>query len=633
MHHHSLPSINISPKKLSQTLLRTSHQLLVRTATTTASTISASDGTCEESIGLARPQTMVGGQEMEVMIQSSIDDHAEPMSASSLNWPTYFEDTESSYKRKRDYDQFEDEKYGLADPCDLDQCDYSLIITDKDYEIFEHDNDEYMEQQSKKMKLENTLVQYEIAEDNWIFHIFVFLSWEELWALRTVCKNWNDMIKHVPTSLTACMLNPKYFQGFLEKLNPYFLNLTEITLIKYDVSKIRCPRLRNAARTIFLSHPNLRKLELQASCKIGHEEAQALTLISKPHLKEICMPSNGVDDIMCEYLCNGNIPSIEYVDMSMNSISHTGCEFISRWKQLKFLDLSYNLLDGLACKFLSELTELNELKLSGCGIGDKGCEYLSVLYNISPGESQPKLSKLTKLDVSSNEITAIGCQHLKRLDSITWLDISFNPITHEGVVHLGTMKQLTSLQATDASLGATGVAALSESVALRNSLTELNLTKNNICNEGCEYFSNKNFSKLKVLRLGLNRISQLGCKYLSESTFPDLQILDLHYNAIGVKGTCFLSRNTFPSLKELNICSNSIHNPQCPCLKKAPLRNLKKLYINGNNVSDKYLMEIQQTHPDLITDLQLSQQVFNFDPRAYSAKGNKVTNGVNNPTH
>ncbi|KAF0979690.1 hypothetical protein FDP41_001358 [Naegleria fowleri] len=535
----------------------------------------------------------------------------EPMSALTLGgWIHDFDvvnmnDTESCGKRKRNDDLFEYDEENMS------FFDYKDEEIDEDWECL------FEEQQTKKMKIEQMIsTQYEIANDVWTFNIFVFLEWDELFALRRVCKNWYSIIKHVPAKLTACMHNPTYFRGFLENLNPYYHNLTEITLMKYDVTKIRCHRLRNAARIIFLSQPNLQKLDLQSGCKIGREEAQSLTLVTKPHLKEILIPNNEVDDTICELICNGNTPAIEYADLSMNFLSSSSCEFISRWKHLKYLDLSYNLLSPLACQFLSSLSELTELKLAGCGIGDQGCEYLS--------RTPDQLSQLSKLDVSSNEITALGCKHLSKLTSITWLDISFNTITHEGITHLGGMTQLIALHAADTSLGASGVAALSRIDALRNNLTELNLTKNNICNEGCEYF--KNFNKLKVLRLGLNRIGQLGCKHLSEITFNDLQLLDLHYNSIGVKGTCFLSRNSFPSLRELNICSNSIHNPQCPCFKNAAFPNLQSLYINGNNITETYLNDIKQTHPQLKTDVQISQEVFNFNPRTYFT--NKTERGA-----
>ena len=110
-----------------------------------------------------------------------------------------------------------------------------------------------------------------------------------------------------------------------------------------------------------------------------------------------------------------------------------------------------------------------------------------------------------------------------------------------------------------------------------NELVELDLTYNNIGDEGCEFIASAGMNELKILILKDNNITDKGVEYISKGSFKELIDLNLEDNKISKIGLQCLSNGFIKKLKYLRMKGNLLLSSEdISSLKKGNLANLDK---------------------------------------------------------
>ena len=139
-----------------------------------------------------------------------------------------------------------------------------------------------------------------------------------------------------------------------------------------------------------------------------------------------------------------------------------------------------------------------------------------------------RITSLTSLDLTGNNIGAEGAQALASLTALTSLNLSFNHIGDAGAQALASLTALTSLELRDNNIGAEGAQALAKLTAL----TSLNLWGNHIGDAGAQALAA--LTALTSLALRDNNIGAEGAQALASLTA--LTSLELRDNNIGKTG-------------------------------------------------------------------------------------------------
>jgi len=258
-------------------------------------------------------------------------------------------------------------------------------------------------------------------------------------------------------------------------------------------------------------------------------------------------------------------------------------EYVTLLKKLSFLagdviiglDLRQCVLlltrDVIQC--LPDFPMLQELSLNS----------VTTISNLS------KLSHLTQLDLSFNEITDAELSHIVSLRSLTQLDLSFNDlITDAGVVHLVGLRALRQVSLSCNRITNTGLVHLAGLPAL----TQLDVENNPITDEGLQHLDG--FIRLQKLNLNGTNITNAGLVPVGNLIQLEqlyLELIDLTNEGLGHLANLHL-------LTVLDI----VDNPRITDEGLAHLINLKKLKIlktQGTQITDqgRQQLESQITSP------------------------------------
>lgn len=193
---------------------------------------------------------------------------------------------------------------------------------------------------------------------------------------------------------------------------------------------------------------------------------------------------------------------------------------------LKQCGLTPNLMAPLASNGLKPLTALQQLNLSdNPKIGPRGCQQLSDYLG--------QAKHLVSLDLSNIKMSRFGAQALQLPATLQQLDLSHNEIGQDGIWKL--TESLSKLP-----------------------LHSLNVSYNNILDDGCLEVAHVLQPTMTTLHLSGNNISDFGISKLSEALRDsNLEELYLNHNQIGDEGITALSENALsPSLGD---CTESEH--------------------------------------------------------------------------
>ena len=336
--------------------------------------------------------------------------------------------------------------------------------------------------------------------------------------------------------------------------------------------------------------------------------------------------------------------TLRNLDISNNKTSNDGVKFISDCLKhnctLKELNLSENEITNEGVIELSEAIRMNltllKLNISKNWITIDGI--LKFLETINNGKCIIQSLKITDNNVTKSGLIKIE-QSIKKLSFPLEVFASWNEIKDENTAILKSTIKCLSYNGHNDSIECSDIkedewplhnisnieyrtAILCDCLKEDNTLQELNLTWNNITNEGAKKIAEaiqvtktlqilslnrKEISdngaaaisdslkinvSLQELRLGYNNITTEGAKKIAEAiqVTKTLQILTLNRNEISDDGAAAISDSLKinVSLQELNLAWNNITNEGAEKIAEAiqVTKTLRKLNLNDNQISD-----------------------------------------------
>ena len=265
---------------------------------------------------------------------------------------------------------------------------------------------------------------------------------------------------------------------------------------------------------------------------IGIDGAIIIANIFPNNLKELNIRKNNILTKGMEYLSTVSLNTLEILNVSDNYICDMGLYYISRgnFVELKILDVSINNITDQGVKYLADATfrnTLNELNIGGNSLKNNGIKFLCF----------SKLKYIKKLDLSLNGAESISARHFinGQINYINELCLFSNYLLSVGVQFLMNSKFIPNLKILD-------------------------LSCNDIGNEGCLYIAKGSLISLEVLNLAGNKIENEGINYLSKGEYIKLKDLNLEDNNISTEGFNILSSGFLSGLQFLRLKGNDLMN-------------------------------------------------------------------------
>ncbi|KAL1005897.1 hypothetical protein UPYG_G00065310 [Umbra pygmaea] len=381
-----------------------------------------------------------------------------------------------------------------------------------------------------------------------------------------------------------------------------------------------------------------KKIKPGAKYPRAHWLDLATFLMAEDNPKNICGIELGRRD---DKQIHGMLPLIKAsktVTLRYHNLTVKSCEVFatvlsSKVSLLRGLDLSFNTLKDTGVQLLADgLAEphcrLERLKLSGCRVKQKGFVALGKALQSNP-------SHLRELDLSCNEPGESGVFHLveglkvvkcklqvlklsncqlglqqcqalvgflkDNPQHLRALDVSINHLGDKGVSLLIDWLKFTPIDKLELyCCQLTEKCCMNIVSCLVNvpCLRELNLSNNNLKDEGVQMLSNTFGmppSQLEILNLAECGIIGGNCHWLNGSfrlSSPFIKILDFSRNALGdinvIELLIFLKTTCF-SLEALMLSGCKLTEQCCPGLVKAlcsSFPNLKELDLSENKLGD-----------------------------------------------
>ena len=400
--------------------------------------------------------------------------------------------------------------------------------------------------------------------------------------------------------------------------------------------------------------------------KIDDEGAYNLSRGNMMNISRLYLKSNKIGNDGIIYLAKYNIKNLTYINLEWNNISPSGIYYITggSFKNISSINVSNNKLglEGAMLLSTKSIFNLTEISIASNDICTKGAEMIGTL----------NLVNLQKLDISDNLICDMGVYYLSKgvLKNLKSLNLALNQITEEGVEYLsnavfsetlreldiegnlikdgglqclalGAIKNLTMLKVgvnqltSDAGsiivkgryrnmkiLGLQRNELLVEGIyhlmqaRFVNELVELDLTYNNIGDEGCEFIASAGMNELKILILKDNNITDKGVEYISKGSFKELIDLNLEDNKISKIGLQCLSNGFIKKLKYLRMKGNLLLSSEdISSLKKGNLANLDKdnglTLVNYSQINTsviRYMLKMEDKEKKQIEKQKLFDQ-------------------------
>ncbi|KAF0976765.1 hypothetical protein FDP41_004060 [Naegleria fowleri] len=357
----------------------------------------------------------------------------------------------------------------------------------------------------------------------------------------------------------------------LELFKNNFEHLTELNLYGNAVKQAGCQKISE------LNNVTTLNLCYNPIGPIGCLHLSGMRKLRKLFLKGCSIGSQG-----CEYLrILAEMSPLTELDVSSNEIDMHGCQHLNGFKNLTILDISNNKIGGEGLIRLfenSSLPRITDLNISRCEISD----FIEKFATHAPQH----LLRLNLMSNSLREITSL-CQ--EKFASLSYLNLSVNELSLNACKDISTCKHFSKLTYLDMSFNQ--VHALGCHVLSQNHLSNLKtliLSHDKITGEGCKNLSNGCFKSLQTLILEGNSISDEGCQFLaSGGTFPSLTQLNLSLNHITSNGCMyFKDSNTFPRLKTITLSDNEITDDGCKHLAEAEWNKSEiELILSGNHIT------------------------------------------------
>ncbi|KAM9772460.1 NACHT, LRR and PYD domains-containing protein 3-like isoform 5-T5 [Syngnathus typhle] len=318
-------------------------------------------------------------------------------------------------------------------------------------------------------------------------------------------------------------------------------------------------------------------------CKLSKKSCEALaSVLSSPcSLRELNLSDNDLGDDGLEALAAGLAKpkcALQVLKLRWCNLSKKSCEalasVLSSSCSLRKLDLSHNDLgddglEALAAGLAKPKCALQVLKLRGCNLSKKSCEALASVLS-SP-------CSLRELDLGLNDLGDDGLEALAA----------------------GLAKPQCTLQGLGLScckLSKKSCEALASVLSSPGSLRELNLSWNDLCDDGLEALAAglaKPQCALQVLGLEWCKLSKKSCEALASvlSSPCSLRELNLGENDLGDDGLEALAAGLAKpqcTLQVLKLWTCKLSKKSCEALASvlSSPSSLRELDLSSNNLRD-----------------------------------------------
>uniref|UniRef100_M3XL18 Uncharacterized protein n=1 Tax=Latimeria chalumnae TaxID=7897 RepID=M3XL18_LATCH len=278
--------------------------------------------------------------------------------------------------------------------------------------------------------------------------------------------------------------------------------------------------------------------------------------------------------------------------------------------QLQKLSSSNCYLTSICCEvlssFLSRNHSLTELNLSNNPIRDAG---MSLICNVSNNQIQ-------KLSLNSCSFTSGCCEVLsscmRRNRSLTDLDLSFNQIQDSGMslICKADNDQIQNLRLNSCSLTSGCCEALCSFLKQNQSLRELDLSFNQLKDLGMSEICKADNNHLQKLSLKRCILTSGCCEALSSflKQNQSLRELDLSSNIIEDSGMSEICKADNNQLQKLSLNSCILTSVCCEALCSFLKQNqsLRELDLSSNELKDSGLSEICEADNNQLQKLRLN---------------------------
>ena len=343
----------------------------------------------------------------------------------------------------------------------------------------------------------------------------------------------------------------------------------------------------------------------------------------------------GIDDntasILAYRLMSTNL---KILDLSCNRIGDSGATHLTKMvnscKKLGKLNLTFNRISNESATALASIGMCNvyfdTLIFSGCAIGDSGVESLLGVIDsiVLTSKTVQCYSDVHVLDISFNNISCHGAKAISScLTNLEELNISSNNIEAEGAKDIASclshdrVYKLNISRNNISSSGAKAIANALKHLAEPFYLTKLDISYNNIGYEGCKAISAalNHCNCLEELNISGNDIGEDGACVLASSVcnFAQcLHMLDVSSNNIGSNGVNAIANalEHCTHLEELSVHNTIGDSSVC----KFALC-LHKLDISSNNIGSNGVNAIANAleHCTHLEELSVSDNIIGDD--------------------
>ena len=264
---------------------------------------------------------------------------------------------------------------------------------------------------------------------------------------------------------------------------------------------------------------------------------------------------------------------------SENYFSGTIPATIGDLTKVKHLDLARNNLIGPIPPEIKKLKSLNSLTLGTSQEWFRGGNSLSGYIPAELGN----LTKLTKLDLASNDFSGVLPEALSNLKNIEQLDLSDNGLTGILPSWISNLKRLKRLRVMENRFNGT----IGQTLSSLNKLTELTLGRNKFSGSISGFITAlSNLESFICGAAGFTGPIPAGISRLSK-----LRMLHLDYNQFN--GTILRKISTLTNLKRISLQYNQFSG-EIPRGMLPKFHNLESFDVSNNNFSGRIPVEITE---------------------------------------
>lgn len=266
---------------------------------------------------------------------------------------------------------------------------------------------------------------------------------------------------------------------------------------------------------------------------------------------------------------------VEKLSLADNNIGPNGIANLKLQQVYTLILDDNNLGDDGVDRLSKSISDINNLSLKNNHLTDKAASGLEKipLYN---------------LDLSDNQMTAVGARYLAKNPFLRILAINNNFIGDEGAMALASNPSLEKIMVDNNQL--TDAAAIE--ISKHTKITWVSISNNNITAKGANALASN--PELRYLDIGHNQIGDNGIKAFMNN--QNLTWLSVRDNQIGPDGAIAIATVTKFFWEKLDISQNPIGLKGVAALAK--IQNLAELDISDTNLGDRGVSVFAENHPD-----------------------------------